>query len=147
MGHASGSATGVTVVLCPDGAVVGADIRGGATGTRGLDPCLPGHLVDRVQGICLAGGSAFGLAAAGGVMRSVDPPALFDHRLAVEDGGPTAGLARVPDGLSRRPLAVCAGLFAVALGLAWRRYLLGQRSPFSLGTCQRPRSFGSRGSL
>lgn len=68
-GHATGESTGVTVVLCPEGAVAGLDLRGGATGTRGLDPCLPGHLVQRVHGICLAGGSAFGLAATGGVMR------------------------------------------------------------------------------
>jgi L-aminopeptidase/D-esterase-like protein len=68
-GHATGEATGVTVVLCPDGAVAGVDARGGATGTRGLDSCLPGHLVQRIHGICLAGGSAYGLAAAGGVMR------------------------------------------------------------------------------
>ncbi len=69
VGHATGTSTGVTVVLCPEGAVVGADLRGGATGTRAMDACRPDHLVDRVHGICLAGGSAYGLAAAGGVMR------------------------------------------------------------------------------
>ena len=69
VGHASGVSTGVTVVLCLGGAVAGVDLRGGATGTREVDACLPGHLVDRVHGLCLAGGSAFGLAAAGGVMR------------------------------------------------------------------------------
>jgi L-aminopeptidase/D-esterase-like protein len=69
VGHATGRTTGATVVLCPGGAVAGVDVRGGATGSRELDPCLPGHLVQQVHGICLAGGSAFGLAAAGGAMR------------------------------------------------------------------------------
>jgi L-aminopeptidase/D-esterase-like protein len=68
-GHATGRTTGVTVVLCPEGATAGVDVRGGATGSRELDPCRPGHLVRRVHGVCLAGGSAYGLAAAGGVMR------------------------------------------------------------------------------
>lgn len=84
MGHASGDATGVTVVLCPEGAVAGVDARGGATGTRELDPCLPGHLVPRVHGICLAGGSAFGLAAAGGAMRWLEEHGLgFPTRAGV----------------------------------------------------------------
>jgi len=69
VGHATAGSTGATVILCPEGAVPGVDVRGGATGTRELDPCRPGHLVKRVHGICLAGGSAFGLDAAGGVMR------------------------------------------------------------------------------
>lgn len=72
VGHAGGRSTGVTVVLCPEGAVVGADVRGGATGTRELDPCLPGHLVERAHGLCLGGGSAFGLGAAEGVMRFLE---------------------------------------------------------------------------
>jgi L-aminopeptidase/D-esterase-like protein len=52
--------------------VAGVDLRGGARGTRGIDACRPGHLVERVHAICLAGGSAFGLAAAGGVMRFLE---------------------------------------------------------------------------
>ena len=72
IGHAGGDSTGVTVILCPDGAVAGVDLRGGATGTRGIDPCRPGHLVERVHAICLAGGSAFGFAAAGGVIRFLE---------------------------------------------------------------------------
>ena len=69
VGHAAGTSTGVTVILCPDGAIPGVDVRGGATGTRELDACRPGHLVDRVHAVCLAGGSAFGLAAPDGVLR------------------------------------------------------------------------------
>ncbi len=63
------AATGCTVVLCPEGAVASADVRGGAPGTRETDLLRPGNLVDRVHAILLAGGSAYGLAAASGVMR------------------------------------------------------------------------------
>jgi L-aminopeptidase/D-esterase-like protein len=62
--------TGCTVVLLPDeGAVGGVDVRGSAPGTRETDLLRPGMLVERVHAICLCGGSAFGLAAADGVMR------------------------------------------------------------------------------
>ena len=62
--------TGCTVVLAPDsGAVAGVDVRGSAPGTRETDLLRPTALVERINAICLAGGSAFGLAAADGVMR------------------------------------------------------------------------------
>lgn len=62
--------TGVTVVLAPDGgATAGVDVRGSAPGTRETDLLRPTALVERAHAICLAGGSAFGLAAADGVMR------------------------------------------------------------------------------
>jgi L-aminopeptidase/D-esterase-like protein len=62
--------TGCTVVLAPDdGAVSGVDVRGSAPGTRETDLLRPTALVERINAICLAGGSAFGLAAADGVMR------------------------------------------------------------------------------
>jgi L-aminopeptidase/D-esterase-like protein len=60
--------TGTTVVLVPDGAVGGVDVRGGGPGTRETDLLRPENLVQQVHGICLSGGSAFGLAAADGVM-------------------------------------------------------------------------------
>src|SRR3970040_2448651 len=63
------AATGCTVVLCPEGAVASADVRGGAPGTRETDLLRPGTLVERVHGVLLTGGSAFGLDAAAGVMR------------------------------------------------------------------------------
>jgi len=63
------AATGCTVVLCPHGAVASADVRGGAPGTRETDLLRPGNLVERVHAVLLAGGSAYGLEAAGGVMR------------------------------------------------------------------------------
>ena len=61
--------TGCTVVLADGGAVAGVDVRGSAPGTRETDLLRPTALVERVDAICLAGGSAFGLAAADGVMR------------------------------------------------------------------------------
>ncbi len=63
------AATGCTVVLCPEGAVASADVRGGAPGTRETDLLRPGSLVERVHAVLLTGGSAFGLDAATGVMR------------------------------------------------------------------------------
>ncbi len=64
-----GWATGATVVLLPEGSVGGVDGRGGAPGTRETDLLAPENLVSRVDAVCLAGGSAYGLAAADGVMR------------------------------------------------------------------------------
>jgi len=64
-----GWATGTTVVLVPEGAVGAVDGRGGAPGTRETDLLDPANLVQQVHAICLSGGSAYGLAAADGVMR------------------------------------------------------------------------------
>ncbi len=61
--------TGCTVILCPPGTIGGVDQRGGAPGTRETDLLRPMHLVERVDAVVLAGGSAYGLAAADGVMR------------------------------------------------------------------------------
>ncbi len=64
-----GWATGTTVVLVPGGAVGAVDQRGGAPGTRETGLLEPENLVQHVNAICLSGGSAYGLAAADGVMR------------------------------------------------------------------------------
>lgn len=64
--------TGCTVVLAPGGAVGGVDVRGAAPGTRETDALRPGTVVDRVHAVLLTGGSAFGLAAATGVMRYLE---------------------------------------------------------------------------
>ncbi len=64
--------TGCTVVLCEEGALAAADMWGTATGTRQMDALSLGHLVERIHGVCLAGGSAFGLDAAGGVMKFLE---------------------------------------------------------------------------
>jgi L-aminopeptidase/D-esterase-like protein len=60
---------GVTVVICPDGAVAGVDVRGSAPGTRETDLLSPLNLVDKVQAVVLSGGSVYGLATADGVVR------------------------------------------------------------------------------
>jgi L-aminopeptidase/D-esterase-like protein len=64
--------TGCTVVLAEAGAIAGVDVRGAAPGTRDTDLLSPENVVERVHGILLAGGSAFGLEAAGGVMRYLE---------------------------------------------------------------------------
>jgi L-aminopeptidase/D-esterase-like protein len=64
-----GWATGTTVVLLPAGSSGAVDGRGGAPGTRETDLLVPENLVQQVDAICLSGGSAYGLAAADGVMR------------------------------------------------------------------------------
>ncbi|HEV2780295.1 MAG TPA: P1 family peptidase [Actinophytocola sp.] len=64
-----GWATGTTVILFPEGTVGSVDGRGGAPGTRETDLLRPENLVQQVDAVCLTGGSAYGLAAADGVMR------------------------------------------------------------------------------
>jgi L-aminopeptidase/D-esterase-like protein len=66
------AATGCTVVLCEKGAVGGVDVRGGAPGTRETDLLRPGTLVQGIHAVLLTGGSAWGLDAAGGVMRYLE---------------------------------------------------------------------------
>ena len=61
--------TGCTVVLAREGAVAGVDVRGAAPGTRETDLLHPSNLVEQVHAIVLAGGSAWGLDAATGVVR------------------------------------------------------------------------------
>jgi L-aminopeptidase/D-esterase-like protein len=61
--------SGVTVVLCSEGATGGVDVRGAAPGTRETDLLAPVNLVEKVQAVVLSGGSVFGLAAADGVVR------------------------------------------------------------------------------
>jgi L-aminopeptidase/D-esterase-like protein len=82
--------TGCTVVLVPDGAVGGVDVRGGAPATLGTDALRPGRLVERAHAVLLAGGSAFGLDAAGGVMRYLDERgagfAIGDTRVPIVAG-------------------------------------------------------------
>jgi L-aminopeptidase/D-esterase-like protein len=93
-------ATGCTVVLAPDdGAVAGVDVRGSAPGTRETDLLRPTALVERINAVCLAGGSAFGLAAADGVMR----------RLAERGIGFATGVRPVP-------IVPAAILFDLAVG-------------------------------
>lgn len=78
--------TGCTVVLCPPGTVGSCDVKGGAPGTRETDAIRPGTITPEVHAVVLSGGSAFGLAAADGVMRWLEERGVgFD-----------VGIARVP---------------------------------------------------
>ena len=75
--------TGCTVVLCPDETVGSGEVRGGAPGTRETDLLRPGMLVQHINAVLLTGGSAFGLAAADGVMRYLEEQGVgFDARVA-----------------------------------------------------------------
>ena len=79
--------TGVTVVLCGrDGAVVGSDVRGAAPGTREIALTYSENTVECANAIMLAGGSAYGLDAAGGVMRFLEEAGV----------GVDAGTCKVP---------------------------------------------------
>ena len=64
--------TGCTVIICEEGAVAGVDVRGGSPGTRETDALNPCNLRRSIHAVILAGGSAFGLDAAGGVMRFLE---------------------------------------------------------------------------
>lgn len=61
--------TGVSVLIFPEGVVASCDIRGSAPGTRETSLLEPTKMIRKIHGICLAGGSAFGLAASSGVMK------------------------------------------------------------------------------
>jgi L-aminopeptidase/D-esterase-like protein len=91
--------TGCTVVLAREGAVGGVDVRGAAPGTRETDLLAPANTVDQVHAVLLAGGSAWGLDAAGGVMRWLDERGI--------------GLAVGP---GRVPIVPAAVLFDLYLG-------------------------------
>ncbi|MGL4850750.1 MAG: P1 family peptidase [Clostridium sp.] len=85
LGHAENKEgfTGCSVVICTEGAIGGVDVRGGAPGTRETDLLNPSELVDKVHGIILAGGSAFGLDASSGVMEYLEGKDVgFDVQVA-----------------------------------------------------------------
>lgn len=87
------AATGCTVILCSEGAVAGVDVRGSAPGTRETDLLHPVNAVQMVHAILLTGGSAFGLAAADGVMRWLEERHIgFDVGVAVVPIVPAAVL-------------------------------------------------------
>jgi L-aminopeptidase/D-esterase-like protein len=74
--------TGCTVVLCRKGATVGVSVRGGGPGTRETDLCRSAHpLVTQAHAVLLTGGSAFGLAAADGVVRFLE-----EHGIGYDTG-------------------------------------------------------------
>ncbi len=106
VGHADDATalTGCTVVLCREGAIAGGAVPGLAPGTRETDLLRPGSLVEKAHAVVLTGGSAFGLAAADGVMRYLEEQGI----------GYDTGVARVP-------IVPGAVLFDLALGDAMVR--------------------------
>jgi L-aminopeptidase/D-esterase-like protein len=74
VGHVSDyeAITGCTVILADGGAVAGVDMRGSATGSQEADVLNPLHITPYIHGLCLAGGSAYGLEAASGVRRYLE---------------------------------------------------------------------------
>ncbi len=114
VGHATNTEaqTGCTVILCPHGVVAGVDVRGAAPASRELDLLRPGNLVERVHAVLLTGGSAFGLAAADGVMRW-----LHERQFGF------------PTGVVSVPIVPAAALFDLAVGAAlWPTAALGYQA-------------------
>lgn len=101
LGHAQNreAMTGCSVILAPEGAAAGVDVRGGGPATRETDALMPGRLVDKIHAVVLSGGSAFGLDAASGVMRFLEE----------QDIGFDSGAGPVP-------IVSAASLFDLGLG-------------------------------
>jgi L-aminopeptidase/D-esterase-like protein len=94
--------TGCTVVMAREGAVAGVDVRGAAPGTRETDLLSPGNLVQQVHAVMLAGGSAWGLAAAEGAMRWLEERNIgMDVRFGTLPIVPAAVLFDLPMGDAR----------------------------------------------
>ena len=103
VGHASDyeALTGCTVILCDGGAVGGVDVRGSASGSEEIGTLDPGHITEKIDGIVLSGGSAFGLEAASGVRRFLEQRGV----------GFATGAALVP-------IVPCAILYDLGIGKA-----------------------------
>ena len=156
VGHAGDpqGCTGCTAILCPEGTIGGVDIRGGASGTREMDALSPFHLVPHVHAVFLAGGSAFGLDAAAGVMRYLEergvgfdvglthvpivPTAiLFDLRLGSPHHRPTPEMAYAAcEAASAGPVA--EGSVGAGTGASVGKILgIAQATKSGLGTAVR----------
>jgi L-aminopeptidase/D-esterase-like protein len=98
------AASGTTVVVCSEGAVGGVDVRGAAPGTRETELLAPENLVEKVQAVCLSGGSVYGLAAADGVVRYLESRSI---------GFPL-------DGSHVAPIVPAAVLYDLGRGLVFR---------------------------
>ncbi|GAA4333825.1 P1 family peptidase [Variovorax defluvii] len=115
VGHFSDSRrpTGCTVILAREGAVAGVDVRGAAPGTRETDLLAPGNFVQQVHAIMLAGGSAWGLAAAEGAMRWLEERGVgLDVRFGTLPIVPAAVLFDLPMGDARIRPDAAAGYAA-----------------------------------
>ena len=97
--HDACAGTGCTVVVAPEGAVCGVDVRGGGPATRETDLLKPENMIEAVHAVVLSGGSAFGLEASCGVM-----DALAERGIGF------------PVGTARVPIVVGACLFDLLIG-------------------------------
>lgn len=114
VGHAQNRdwGTGVTVILPPEGATGGVDVRGGAPGSRETDLLRPENQVSQVHAVVLSGGSAFGLESASGVM----------NELAAQGRGLETGFAKVP-------IVCSAVLYDLGLGqVKWPNMAMGREA-------------------
>lgn len=127
-GHATDAEhhTGCTVVLCPEGTIGSADVRGPAPGSREIELTHPSRPIEVIHAVLLTGGSAFGLAAADGVMRYLEEQGI----------GHWTPLARVPI----VPAAVVYDLF---LGGGKRR----PDAAMGYAACQAAAAVGSEGNV
>lgn len=98
--------TGTTVVTVRPGAVPGVDVRGGGPGTRETDALRPENLIQEIHAITLTGGSAYGLAAADGVVSALEDARLGfpigDHVVPVVPAAVIFDLGRGGD-VGKRP--------------------------------------------
>jgi L-aminopeptidase/D-esterase-like protein len=101
VGHATEyeALTGCTAIIFEEPAVVGVDVRGSSPGTRETDRLGPHGTVRKTHAILFTGGSAFGLAAAEGVVRYLEESGV----------GLDIGVARIP-------LVSAAVLFDLVVG-------------------------------
>lgn len=105
--------TGCTVILAREGAVAGVDVRGAAPGTRETDLLAPGNFVQQVHAVMLAGGSAWGLAAADGATRWLEERGVgLDVRYGTLPIVPSAVLFDLPVGDARIRPDAAAGYAA-----------------------------------
>lgn len=136
VGHAQDerALTGCTVLLAPDGMVGACHVLGGAAGERELETLRPTHLADRVHALLFAGGSAYGLDAAAGVMRWCEERGIgFD-----------TGIARVP-------IVPAAILYDLRIGASNRRpdaamgYAAAQSAAAAVASAATPLAEGNVG--
>lgn len=130
VGHASDyqGLTGSTAILCEQGAVAGADLRGSASGTSEFELFDPLHLTERIHAVVLAGGSAFGLEAASGVRRFLERKGVgFDTGFAVV------------------PLVPCAILYDLGIGHANARPTREMGEAAAAAATNRPAAEGAVG--
>ena len=120
--------TGCTVVVAPEGTVGSGEVRGGAPATREFEMLDPVRRVTTVDAVLLTGGSAFGLAAADGVMAWLE---------AQGRGVPTVG--------GPVPIVIGMGLYDLAVGDAKVRPGAAQGRAAAEAATSRPHAVGAVG--